>query len=169
MVTLSEMIVEEIMWATKAVHSIEAGYVRLETAEEGRWRPARIGDNAYFACAVFRDGRHIPLPLLLPGGPIDTLQARVIKAARENGSLDECVDDCCRFCLASGRHDDSLEAASIEWLEPRDPAFVFAALAYKTAREGDPFSDQPATKAAAAAMKEICALRGIRDTFEEVA
>src|SRR5574343_680367 len=72
--SLEALICEEIMWATKAVHSIEAGYVRLETAEEGRWRPARIGDNAYFACAVFRDGRHIPLPLLLPGGPIDTLQ-----------------------------------------------------------------------------------------------
>lgn len=158
---LSEIICEEVMWATKAAHSIEAGYVRLETAEEGRWRPAQVGDNAYFSCAVFEDGRHIPLPLLLPGGPIDTLQARVIEAARADGNLDECVDDCARFMLASGSHDDSLEAASIAWLEPRDPAFVFTALAHKTSVEGDPFSDQPATKAAAAAMKEICALRGV--------
>lgn len=83
-----------------------------------------MGDNAYFSCALFVDGRHIPLPLLLPGRPINTLQARVIEAARVNGSLDDCVDDCARFCLASGSHDDSLKTASIEWLESRDPAEV---------------------------------------------
>ena len=161
MASLSEIIVEEIMWATKSAHSIEAGYVRLETAEEGCWRPALVGDDAYYVCALFDDGRHIPLPLLLPGGPIDTLQARVIEAARSDGNLDECIDDCARFCLASWSDDASLETASIKWLASRDSEFVSAALEYKTALDGDPFSDRPATKAAAAAMKEICALRGI--------
>jgi len=67
MVTLYEIIVEEIMWATKAVHSIESGYSRLETAEGGRYRPAVVGDDAYYVCALFNDGRHIPLPLLIRG------------------------------------------------------------------------------------------------------
>jgi hypothetical protein len=161
MARLSDIICEEMCWAAKAAHSIESGYVRLETAEEGQYRLARIGDNAYFSCALFADGKHIPLPLLVPGGPVDTLQARVIEAARDDGLLDTCIDDCARFVLASGSHDDSLIQPSIDWLENRDSAFVFAALTYTQARKRDVFCSQEATKVAAASMKEICSLRGI--------
>jgi len=64
---LSDLICGEVMWTTKAAHSIDSGYVRLESAEDGRYRPAILGDNAYYVCALFADGRHIPLPLLIRG------------------------------------------------------------------------------------------------------
>jgi len=150
---LSDLICGEVMWTTKAAHSIDSGYVRLESAEDGRYRPAILGDNAYYVCALFADGRHIPLPLLIPGGPIDTLQARVIEAARADGRLDECIDDCSRFALASGSHDDSLEKASTEWLEKRDPAFIFMAFASR---------DAPGLECTRKAFDELCRLRGIQ-------
>ena len=160
---LSDMICEEIMWATKAAHSIESGYVRLEMAQDGGYRPAQIGDNAYFSCALFCDGRHIPLPLLIPDGSVDTLQARVIEAARAAHILDDCIDDCSRFVLASGSHDDGLFQPSVDWLEKRDPAFVFAALAHESARQTDYLCQRPLAQQTAMALKEICALRGIEE------
>jgi hypothetical protein len=102
--TLTEIMVDELFYASKALRSIESGFVSLQIRKGLVWVDADEYSDAWYVCAAFNDGSHIPLPLLLPscpamGGmdlcePEWALQEKIIKIAIESGLLN-CAVTCC--------------------------------------------------------------------------
>lgn len=99
-----DIFLEEVALAAKTLRSVRAGYSLLQTmSESGRWRTADPSiDDPRYVCAMFGDGGHIPVPLLLPVGeeePAPGLQGRVLRALQEEGSLEDVLQEIRRYDL----------------------------------------------------------------------
>lgn len=73
----------DLYYAVKAFVSILSGYKTLQYRDyDGEWQDIEgPNDHPYYVCALFNNGRHIPLPIIiypLNGGP---LQAAAILLA----------------------------------------------------------------------------------------
>jgi hypothetical protein len=55
----------EIRYAIKSFFSVFSGFVRIETKHGDTWEQAEEKiDDSFYVCAVFKNSRHIPLPIL---------------------------------------------------------------------------------------------------------
>lgn len=83
--------IDEIRYAVKSFYSILSGFVEWQTRVDDGWESVDPCDDlydAYYVCALFRNGRHIPLPILENWDPNENrLQKLSIKLARSVKSL----------------------------------------------------------------------------------
>jgi len=85
--------VEDMRYAVKVVLSILSGYRGLQFNSDGEWIDVDgdFPDDPYYICAVFENGRHIPLPLIIDDGECGPLQGAVLdfmaRHARPSGLL----------------------------------------------------------------------------------
>jgi hypothetical protein len=80
--------ITEIKYAVKSFFSILSGYTGMEErCGDGEWVDASSaeivdGDEAYYVCASFNNGRHIPVPILADWVPdFNKLQKLAIRLA----------------------------------------------------------------------------------------
>ena len=88
---------EDVKYAVKALGSVLSGYVRLEWHEpDGAWEPIgdQVPDQPYYVCAVFRNHKHLPLPLVLGGRSEYPAQNVVLATLRRLGLLRRAAADC---------------------------------------------------------------------------
>lgn len=93
---------KDIHFSIKAIWSILSGYLNLETKstltghfEEVDPECTVWWENPYYVCALFKNGRHIPLPLILePEASEYPIQRAVIWVADKLGLLEKAKKDC---------------------------------------------------------------------------
>lgn len=54
----------EIKYGVKSISCLRAGFVGLESKNGLEWRSADEWDSPYYLCVKFKNGRHIPLPIV---------------------------------------------------------------------------------------------------------
>ena len=129
--SLSSILVEELMFAAKAIRSIESGFVCLQEKYGYGWQDVSEYSDSYYVCALFADGGRIPLPLLLPVAATrekdiylwdaskTVLQDRIIKEATRVGMLDACITSCAMQVLqyGSSQGESEMQDDALTWLE----------------------------------------------------
>lgn len=73
------------MYMWKSLRSLRAGYLDLEEYDGDSWVPA-TSDDPYYVCARFRDGRHIPGPILADRAHQRGVQGFVVRVALALGA-----------------------------------------------------------------------------------
>ena len=102
---------DDLCYAVKVFRSVVSGYDGLAWNSDQGWE--LIGDDTegrfdmvdypYYVCAQFKNGRHIPLPLILGDtdnvGPIQKLALRVMFPANKWIGEDAlaCLQDCAEY------------------------------------------------------------------------
>lgn len=54
----------EIGYSIKSYLAVYSGFAQMESRYDGEWGKAEIGEDPFYICALFNNGRHIPLPIL---------------------------------------------------------------------------------------------------------
>ena len=73
---------DEIRYAIKSFFSVASGFVRLETKYGNEWVEAtEKKDDSFYVCAVFKNLRHIPLPILADWDNENKLEKFAIRVA----------------------------------------------------------------------------------------
>ena len=96
---------KDVFYTVKAALSVRSGFNCLQSRSLNEWVPA-YGDP-YYVCVRFRNGRHIPLPLVLGGKSKYPLQDIVLKAFRKKGLLQQAEIACKNFMGQSTYKDSS--------------------------------------------------------------
>ena len=97
-------VVADLRYSVKSVLSALSGFEKLEARgmfeDRSMWyTPVLFDEPAYYVCARFLNGRHIPLPLVL-GEPSEyPLQNLVLKVLRRRGLLREAEMACLGYKL----------------------------------------------------------------------
>lgn len=86
---------KDVYYALKAILSVRSGFDRLQSRSINEWVPA-YGDP-YYVCARFRNGRHIPLPLIIGKKSEFPLQNAVLEMLRKRGMLQQAETACKEF------------------------------------------------------------------------
>lgn len=128
--TIEEIFADETFYAAKALRSIRSGFVELQSRVDGGWEKANEYSDSHYVCVVFKDGGHIPLPLILPVAPeakqpYDTewaLQDRIIEIATEAGLLDDAITACALQVIMSGssQAEEEMKRDALAWLDSRE-------------------------------------------------
>jgi len=89
LIALNITFIEGLYYTLKAFDSLLSGFECLEVRTNGDWEPWNPGDipveDPYYVCAKFKNGRHLPLPLVLnPEQSEHLLQKELLK---EKGDL----------------------------------------------------------------------------------
>jgi hypothetical protein len=83
--------IRDIYYTIKAVRSVRSGFVELQCRNSfGNWTSADeeyCYEQPYYVCALFRNGRHLPLPLVLGDKSEYPLQNAVLNRLRRKGLL----------------------------------------------------------------------------------
>ena len=108
---------QDLGYAVKMIQSVCSGYFFLEYKSDGEWQPIGLRlephsidgvhglyphfdleDNPYYVCAVFANGRHIPLPIVLGDteeiGPFQRLALRLLN---QNKQMESARMDCAYY------------------------------------------------------------------------
>lgn len=88
-------VVKDIYYAGKSVLATLSGFDCLQSREgDGEWVQAEPEDNMYYVCARFRNGRHLPLPLVVGYESEYPIQNRVLRMLRGKGMLKQAEEAC---------------------------------------------------------------------------
>jgi len=86
---------KDVYYALKAILSVRSGFESLQSRSINEWVPA-YGDP-YYVCARFKNGRHIPLPLIVGKKSEFPLQNAVLEILRKRGMLQQAENACIKF------------------------------------------------------------------------
>ena len=86
---------KDVFYTVKAVLSVRSGFDCLQSRSINEWVPA-YGDP-YYVCARFKNGRHIPLPLIVGKKSEFPLQNAVLEMLRKRGMLQQAENACIKF------------------------------------------------------------------------
>ena len=114
---------KDVYYAIKAVLSVRSGFESLQSRSINEWVSA-YGDP-YYVCARFKNGRHIPLPLIIGKKSEFPLQNAVLEILRKRGMLQQAENACIKFMEQSPYVDSS-------FVETQD---LYRLLAEKLSRE----------------------------------
>ena len=114
---------KDVYYAVKAVLSVRSGFESLQSRSINEWVSA-YGDP-YYVCARFKNGRHIPLPLIIGKKSEFPLQNAVLEILRKRGMLQQAENACIKFMEQSPYVDSS-------FVETQD---LYRLLAEKLSRE----------------------------------
>ena len=114
---------KDVYYAIKAVLSVRSGFDCLQSRSINEWVPA-YGDP-YYVCARFKNGCHIPLPLIIGKKSEFPLQNAVLEILRKRGMLQQAENACIKFMEQSPYVDSS-------FVETQD---LYRLLAEKLSRE----------------------------------
>ena len=114
---------KDVYYAIKAVLSVRSGFESLQSRSINEWVPAYV--DPYYVCARFKNGRHIPLPLIIGKKSEFPLQNAVLEILRKRGMLQQAENACIKFMEQSPYVDSS-------FVETQD---LYRLLAEKLSRE----------------------------------
>lgn len=123
--TIEEIFADEVFYGSKVIRGIRSGFICLHIREGNIWTGVNEYSDAHFVCALFADGSHIPLPLLIPSyepkevEPGWVLQARIINFATEAGLLNKAITACALQVIESGssHNEAQLKLDASVWLD----------------------------------------------------
>src|SRR5690554_5730681 len=86
---------KDVYYTVKAALSVRSGFECLQSRSINEWVPAY--SDPYYVCARFKNGRHIPLPLIVGKKSEFPLQNVALEMLRRKGLLQQAEIACKKF------------------------------------------------------------------------